>query len=109
MSDAEKRGLVTKEDIFGAQSPPPTNPSKFIQLRDNSRTETILNLRTEIFPICYSERHYEYMNYISRYIPDISFIPRLTYLYDKYPKIIENLDHIRFFAESPLRKAIQVM
>ena len=106
MSNAEKTGLVTNEDISKTQSPP-VHPSKFIQLRDNSRTETILNLRREIMPICYTERHYEYLNYISRYLPTIDFIPRLTYLYDKYPKIIENLTEIQRPPDSLLTTAIK--
>ena len=100
MSDAEETGLKTNEALLYQQ--PPVHPSKFIQLRDNSRTETILNLRTEIMPICYTERHFEYMNNISRDLPDTSYILRLTYLYDKYSKIKKNIFSLRPQPESSL-------
>lgn len=79
------------------------HPSKFIQLRDNSRTEYILHLKDEIFPMCYSERHYLYLNIISMFLPSADLVPRLHHYYDKYENIILNLQH---FDSSYLRRAI---
>mgnify|MGYP001397869358 CR=1 FL=1 len=81
MNDVDKGRI--KDNING----------KFMQLRDNSRTEKILDLKEEIFPICYSERHYKYLNSISRNIPapDLQHLPRLDYLNDKHDIIRNNL------------------
>ena len=93
MNDVDKRRI--KNDING----------KFMQLRDNSRTEKILDLKEEIFPICYSERHYKYLNSISRNIPepDLQHLPRLDYLNDKHDIIRNNLgDNLENFAGTVL-------
>ena len=85
MNDVDKRRIKRRINDDG----------KFIQLRDDSRTENILDLKEEIFPICYSERHYKYLNSISRHIraPDLNHLPRLDYLNDKYDIIRNNLEN----------------
>lgn len=101
--------LLTNEDLnlAGVQrQPAPQTPSKFIQLRDNSRTETILDLRREMFPICYTERHFKYMNTIARQNTNIGQILKLSYLYDKHEKIITNFNLLKN-EDNPLKRILK--